>query len=367
MSVTETFPTNTEIEEQVRRMTASTRFQMASNQSDFLELVVKRALAGKKTLEVTIGRLLFPGFLKDESTDVRVTASNLRKTLARYYDEEGFGDLVLISFPKSRRKGSKLPAGFAYTPEFSYNPNHRVSKEFRLGEYFLVRGMVEDYTHATKHFANVLKVAPYHIGACLGMAESLCMAAYWDERIGPPNQAALEEGVFQAAKFMDRIHERAKGTWRLWATGGILLGVLGRWDEAKDQFELALSIDRSATEQSRPYLLFLSYSGDTSTKLRVAAQCLDQHVDNISAYTGYASALMRSGKDVDLAEAEEALGRALKMDKTSYKVHAALAELRAKQKRIPECEQHLEYLKLVADKLTYRLVQGILKRRLRVD
>jgi tetratricopeptide (TPR) repeat protein len=146
-----------------------------------------------------------------------------------------------------------------------------------------------------------------------------------------------------------------------------LLGVLGRWDEAKDQFELALSINRSATEQSRPYLLFLSYSGDTSTKLRVAAQCLDQHVDNISAYTGYASALMRSGKDVDLAEAEEALGRALKMDKTSYKVHAALAELRAKQKRIPECEQHLEYLKLVADKLTYRLVQGILKRRLRVD
>jgi tetratricopeptide (TPR) repeat protein len=362
MTLPETLPTHAEIEEQLKRMTTSTRFQKAPNQAAFLELVVRRALAGQtKTREVTIGRLLFPGFLKDESTDVRVTASNLRKTLPRYYEEEGFDDLVLIGLPRSQHKGSKLPEGLAYTPEFSYNPTHNVSKEFKLGEYYRRRRLVEDCEHAMTHYAQVLKVAPYHIGACIGMAECLCGAVQTEYVIGYWNEAEKEEWIFQAARFLDRVHNRAKETWRLWATGAAMLIVLGKLNEAKDNFDVALSIDRTAVEQYPPYLYFLVLSGSATVARRLAARYLDRRVDDIEAHTTYADLLIETGEESDEKEAEKVLRVALKMAKNEHSVHYLLAKLMARQERADEYAKHLEHMRLLGDKVSHKLAKRCIK------
>jgi hypothetical protein len=97
----ELLPTKPEIEEQLQRMLSGKRFRNAKNQADFLALGVRRALGGKKTPGHIIAKELFPEkFQRAESTDVRVTASNLRQTLKRYYADEGIDDLVLIVLPE---------------------------------------------------------------------------------------------------------------------------------------------------------------------------------------------------------------------------------------------------------------------------
>ena len=119
-------PTPSEIREQLARMVASARFRNAFNQSAFLKLVVERALQGKKTSGHVIAKVLFgEKFSKGESTDVRVTATNLRKTLKRYYATEGSEDLTIIALPNPPEdKSVKLTEGQAYTPGFSYNNHH---------------------------------------------------------------------------------------------------------------------------------------------------------------------------------------------------------------------------------------------------
>ena len=103
-------------------MLATPRFKNAETQADFLELVVGRALQGKQTRGSDIAKALFEH--KDE-INVRSNANHLRKTLERYYSQEGIEDLVLIALPKPPRERSvKLPEGVAYTPEFFYNPRH---------------------------------------------------------------------------------------------------------------------------------------------------------------------------------------------------------------------------------------------------
>src|SRR5580704_6917380 len=111
MSSAEIIPAPEDIKAQLQRTLASKRFSTASNQKDFLVLVVNRALKGKKSSELVIAQALFPKFIKDESTDVRVTASNLRKALAKYYAREGREDLVIIALPEPPPdKSIKLPA-----------------------------------------------------------------------------------------------------------------------------------------------------------------------------------------------------------------------------------------------------------------
>jgi hypothetical protein len=120
---TTSIPKPYEINQQLEYMFLGKRFKGAPTQSRFLSLVVTLTLAGEKIKESTIAQALFPNFLSRESTDVRVTALNLRDRLRRYYAQEGSQDRVIISLPAPLHcRGMKQPDGAAYTPLFSYNP-----------------------------------------------------------------------------------------------------------------------------------------------------------------------------------------------------------------------------------------------------
>ena len=166
-----------DIRNQLRHMLATPRFKNAETQADFLELVVGRALQGKQTRGSDIAKALFEH--KDE-INVRSNANHLRKTLERYYSQEGIEDLVLIALPTPPRERSvKLPEGVAYTPEFFYNPRHAVAKAIRLGDYHLIRGTYEDSASAARYFVGALDNAPGTVRAALGVAEALCTALNW--------------------------------------------------------------------------------------------------------------------------------------------------------------------------------------------
>jgi hypothetical protein len=93
-------PSRDEVLQQLQHMLLSAIFKNAPNRAMLLVFVVERTLAKQRMTEDTIGKKLFPGYTKDASDDVRVTATHLRKSLARYYASEGATDLVAIELPQ---------------------------------------------------------------------------------------------------------------------------------------------------------------------------------------------------------------------------------------------------------------------------
>jgi tetratricopeptide (TPR) repeat protein len=344
-------PTTPEIQAQLERMLESKRFRNAKNQSDFLRLAVERALAGKKTPGHIVAKALFKDkFLKDESLDVRVTAGNLRATLKKYYGSEGRADLVRIALPDPPEdKTVKLPEGEAYTPMFSYNSAHPVGKEFKLGMYHLARGMWEDYDKAHHHFVAVLRMAPEHIGAAIGLAETFISTLFWAREFN--SRADIDELAEQAAGFLDRVGERASRFWRLHAAAGFMITEHGLYlDRAKLAFDTALKLDRASTEAYPPYFYFLIKVGQTSEAVRLARQYLESHPDNMAAHIACAKVLIQTDQ---FLEAKAVLKKALAIDRGYYAVHFFLALITLAQKRTGEILGHLMQVKLLADNTSY--------------
>ena len=100
------------IQEELRRITSSHAFQQVDRLRRFLTFVVQEAISGRadQLKEFVIGAAVFdkdPSF--DPRTDpiVRVQARRLRSRLARYYQEEGADDRLVIDLPRG-----------AYAPTF---------------------------------------------------------------------------------------------------------------------------------------------------------------------------------------------------------------------------------------------------------
>lgn len=100
------------IQDALKRVTSSHTFQQVDRLRRFLTFVVQEALAGRadQLKEFVIGSAVFdkdPSF--DPRTDpiVRVQARRLRTRLARYYQEEGTEDRLVIDLPRG-----------AYAPTF---------------------------------------------------------------------------------------------------------------------------------------------------------------------------------------------------------------------------------------------------------
>lgn len=347
-------PTPTEIKNQLECMLASKRFRNAPNQRDFLALAVNRALQGKKTPGHIVAKTLFKDkFVKDESLDVRVTASNLRATLKKYYVDEGHADLVHIALPDPPKdKSIKLPEGEAYAPIFSYNSTHPVSKEYKLGMYYLSRGMWDDYTKAQDHFKAVIRLAPQHIGSYIGLAEAFVGSLHWSREFD--SQEDIDETAMQAAQLLDWVYERASGFWRLHAAGAFMLKEQGRYlDDAKAEFEVALRLDRTSTEDYPPYFFFLVRVGEKSEAIRLARQHLERYPDSMAAHMTCASVLMKADQ---VLEAKAVLKKALAIDRGYYAVHFWLALITLAQRRPKEVLGHIMQVKLLADDMTYNFV-----------
>lgn len=360
MNLTEESPTTPEIEAQLERMLACARFRNAKKQADFLEHVVKRALQGKKTSETNLGKkLLGRKYIKDESTHVRVAANKLRPALRRYYASEGRGDLVLITLTDPSENKSITPQkGEAYTPAFAYNPAHGVGKEYQLGMYYLARGMWEDHPKAIDHFVAVLRMAPEHIGASIGLCEAYCATLYWDREF--LSAADVDELAAQAAGFLDRVDDRARSFWRLHAAGGYMLvtgAAVKAWEKeslrrATIAFDQAFKLDRAATEAYPPYFDFLIQVEKAPEAVRLVRQYLDARPGDMAAHTTCARILLSAG---EVLEAKEVLQKALTIDRGYYAVHFYLALIAVARRRPEEMVMHILQLKLLADDMTYRM------------
>jgi tetratricopeptide (TPR) repeat protein len=351
MSSAQFSPTPQEIKEQLERMLTATRFRAAASQTKFLTLVVNRALKGKKTPERIIGAELVRGFSKDENTDVRVTASNLRKSLRKYYSGEGREDLVIIALPDPPAdKSVKLLPGEAYTPLFSYNPNHSAAKEMKLGEFYLKRGLAKDCDEAINHFAKAFKLAPNSIVAALGAAEALCQA--FQVYVGV-KEGERQEWLRVASDIIAKTIGMAPGFWRTRAARGYLLTCLKDFMSAEAEFNVALSLDRANTERHIGFLTFLIFVNRDSDFLQLMKKHLDSHVDEVPAYAYYGMALLNANR---LDEAERVLKEALEMDRSNHALHLSLALLYGSQGRSCEATYHLECTKALVDEKSYQHV-----------
>jgi tetratricopeptide (TPR) repeat protein len=333
-------PAKPDIARQFDVLLTAKRFSTASTQLRFLSFVVKRALQGKPSPEDLIGRKLFPGFLKDEDTSVRVTASNLRKSLRRYYESEGREDLVVIALPEPPLdKSIKLPPGAAYTPTFFYNPNHAASKEFRLGRYFLERGVVMNFGRALTHFEKACEIAPNHIGGMLGKSDG-------QDR---------SEQLLIAESFIERALLLAPQSWRVHATQAFLFHIQGDLSATEREYNVALALDPDRARAYSPYLAYLIRQKRFSELLQIAEHNLVVNIDDPVAHLHYSDALELTGR---IAEAEQVLQDALYMDRGSFKIRTGLAFFYARQDRGPEALEQLAYLEKAMDGRTFYFINN---------
>jgi TolB-like protein/tetratricopeptide (TPR) repeat protein len=105
-----------EIHGQLDRVLSSQTFRTAEREKAFLRYVVERTMEGRaaELKEYTIGVEAFgrgDGFDPRLDTIVRTEARNVRRRLARYYEEEGHSDPVRIELPKG-----------GYAPQFVEAP-----------------------------------------------------------------------------------------------------------------------------------------------------------------------------------------------------------------------------------------------------
>jgi tetratricopeptide (TPR) repeat protein len=301
-------PREAEVREQLDRMLASPRFRNAGNQSDFLKLVVGRALQGKKTR----GEVIAKSFLWDpESTDVRVTAKSLRASLKKYEAREGREDLVIIRLPDPPEdKSVKLPEGESYTPRFFYNPNHAVSNAVRLGEYHLTRATCEDLELALGYFSKALEISPGHLRALVGTAETLCTSLAWTAKETAVTD--LNEILNRALAILESVMDVAADYWRVQAATGMFLVAVNDIPQAKERFDMALALNRPMTETYPAYMGYLVASGKSAEAVELARRYLNSNVSNPGAYSTCALIMAIAGA---IPDAEEVVRRGLKLDR----------------------------------------------------
>src|SRR5581483_11079018 len=150
-------PNERQVRKQLQRMLESKLFKAQPSRAMLLEYLVEKTLAHAELSENTIGYDLFPNFEADVSNDVRVTAKNLRTSLADYYTSEGIEDLVSIDLPK----------GPKYLPVFGFNRHSALSQEYRRGVEMLSQLRL---AQAEEHFMKVLEAEPAYPELYLALA-----------------------------------------------------------------------------------------------------------------------------------------------------------------------------------------------------
>jgi len=312
----ESTPTPDEIKNQLERMLASKRFLAAKNQSDFLELVVTRALAGKKSSETVIGKKLFGAkYQKDESSDVRVTATYLRQKIALYFENEGRYDPVNISLPTpSSDRRIKLRTGEAYSPIFAYNPNSAISKDYNLGVHFLTPRTAHDISNAMEQFHKVTAKNPNHLGAHIGMLEAMCFSAF---TLGPA--AAAVTGASEKVAWALYL---GKDSWHAYAAAGAAKLISVHMDWATICFNKALQLNRKKTLEYGWYHAFLLATDRQEEAVALAKARAELHSEDAIVIALYAAHLYMARK---YDSAVDVLTSAMELDRNCWLVYLVFA------------------------------------------
>src|SRR5882724_5020726 len=175
-------PNKAEVEKELERLLASKRLKVAPNQAKLLKFVVRQCLQNAKVSEAIIGHALFPHWIEDGSDDVRVTARNLRNTLARYYAEEGTGNAIVIT----------LPRGPKYRPVFSFNSPAAKPYERGLHLYAALKHTI-DAEKAIEQFNKAIALDPGYAPAFAAKAEVEFSRAFFWQWPFPKDAVALAE------------------------------------------------------------------------------------------------------------------------------------------------------------------------------
>ncbi len=243
-------PTGAEAERQLERMLAGRRLKTSPNRGMLLEYVVQKCLQNKEISEDIIGCDLFPSYAKDDSDIVRVTASQLRQTLSRYYASEGIDDLVRI----------ELPPGRKYRPLFAYNPRSEAYKAYMRGLVALSQTRLQN---AKLCFHRAIRLQPAYAGAHLGFAEAelitpLCpsdISVSHGRRHVAPHHHGGGRRVPYARKSIAAALNLNHDLRRAHILSGVSHAYEYEWNEAETAFAAALEI--SSDSRNDPW--YLSY------------------------------------------------------------------------------------------------------------
>ena len=251
---TRSLPSPDEVRRQLDHMLAGALFQSNENPSKFLKFVTERALASEPITQSIIGCELFPGkYLRGNIPDVRVTASNLRDVIARYYANDGERDLVIIALPSPPLdKKLKLPAGKAYKPLFSYNPKSPANKEFERGVVHINQLSPVGLFYALHYFKQTLKLEPGHAAAYAGIAE----AYYINSLYGCP-EPAMPYYLLRAQEAAVEAVRLNPDLWQGHAALGAVHTCLWEWDQAAISFGAALERNELETRDYSAYAFYL--------------------------------------------------------------------------------------------------------------
>ncbi len=118
------------VEHQLAQILASPQFKSAKQMKNFLQFIVRKALAGKgevlKQYIIAVEALGYPvDFDSDTNPVVRIKAGRVRERLTKYYENEGKNDALIITIPKG-----------SYTPFFEKKA--RTQKPFQVKDGYSI-------------------------------------------------------------------------------------------------------------------------------------------------------------------------------------------------------------------------------------
>jgi tetratricopeptide (TPR) repeat protein len=279
-------PDPEDVASQLRRMLASKRFLNAPNQADFLKLVVRRALKGQKSPGHVIAKALFSDkFDRKISTDVRVTAGNLRTTLKRYYAEEGRDDPIIIALPEPPPDRSvKLAEGEAYTPLFSVNPASEGGTLYREGLHQISSCEPERIHDGLSRLQSIIEDQPKHAAAHAALAEGFLRLLLFESvihRRAPALYLPLAEHSADAAIALDPRLCMAR------VARAVTYACRCRWAEAETTFKTALKLDGDALHGAMWYPAFLLATARANEALAIVEAHAKAEPDHVGAHLAY--------------------------------------------------------------------------------
>jgi tetratricopeptide (TPR) repeat protein len=252
----ESIPSCQEVERQLERILAGKRFANSPNQAMLLDYVVRKALKGTSVTEDEAGVALFPGYVPDGSTDVRVTASNMRKRLSEYYAKEGGDDRVLITLPKGN-----------YTALFGYNPSASDDRYYRrVMNAYSEAWNISDLANVVVQFEKAIAHDPTYAPTHAAKAEAQFVKALCGGVLG--NARTFIESDLAAAKLSAEIALGLNPTsWRAHIVLGAIHSCSYEWEQAEAAFTSALEIASTQTRGHFLYWAFLLAVGEVNKAL----------------------------------------------------------------------------------------------------
>jgi tetratricopeptide (TPR) repeat protein len=220
-----------------------------------LRYVVRQRLQDIEIKEAIIGRALFPRWMKDGTDDVRVTAHNLRNSLARYYAEEGMSDPVVIM----------LPRGAKYQPVFSFNSPAAKPYERGVHLYAALQKRL-DADKAVEQFDKAIALDPAYAAAHAAKAEAEFSRAFlWGWPFAKESVALAEASAKEALRLSPTL-------WKPHVVLGMVHSARCEWEKADASFKSALRASSEDTRRHAWYAAYLMATGRTKKALQLVTE-----------------------------------------------------------------------------------------------